>query len=90
MARVNYRHRGNEEPVNPSWFTSLEQHITFGGVIALVVSGGRYWMKERDVYKRIKSRVNELWWDRCAHRQDPYTPVDNGIPAVVPPRPIQQ
>lgn len=70
-----------------NWVTLLEHHVTFGGVCTLLIAGARYWLKERDILKRVKSRLNTLWWERCAKHQEPYVPVENGIPAVVPPRP---
>lgn len=71
--------------MNESWIAVLEHHVTFAGVMGMFLGVGRYYLKERDVYKRVKSRLNDLWWDRCATRQEGYVPVDNGVQAIVPP-----
>ena len=68
-------------------FEVIEHHVTFAGVLGMFLGVGRYYLKERDVYKKVKGRLNALWWDRCAAKQEPYVPVENGIPSVVPPPP---
>lgn len=67
-----------------TWFTQLEKHVSFG--VILVVGG--IFLKNHRLFIRGKERLNDLWWDRCAKRQEPYTPVENGSPAIVPPRPV--
>jgi hypothetical protein len=71
--------------IDPNLISQIEGHINTGAVLSGIIVVGRYWLKERDVYKRVKDRLNDLWWDRCGQRQEGYTPVDNGVSAVVPP-----
>lgn len=73
--------------MNETLISTIEHHVTFAGVLSMFIAVGRYWLKERDVYKRVKSRLNDLWWGRCAERQEGYTPVENGMAPVVPPIP---
>lgn len=66
-----------------TWLTQVEHHVSFG-VIMLV---GGIFLKNHRLFIRAKERLNDLWWDRCAVKREPYTPVENGTPAVVPPHP---
>jgi hypothetical protein len=69
--------------VTENWITVLEHHISFA-FIAFICGTI---LKNHKLYIKAKERLNDLWWDRCADRQEPYTPVENGAAAVVPPRP---
>ena len=79
--------------MNPTGFQNIEQHITFAAVMAMfttMVSIGVWLLKKHTIWLRIKDRLNDLWWDRCAERQERYTPLENGTPAVIPQRPRHQ
>jgi hypothetical protein len=66
------------------WFLAAEQHIQFGGFVIIAT-----WLaKKYRVDLEIKRRLNTLWFDRCAARQEPYQPVENGTPPILPPRPV--
>jgi hypothetical protein len=64
-----------------------EQHITFAGVLGIALGYGKHWVRDHDIGKRIRQRLDTLWYDRCAEKQEPYVPVENGVTAVIPPRP---
>jgi hypothetical protein len=68
--------------VNENWFTQVEHHISLAAI--LTICG--VFLKNHKLVIKAKERLNDLWWDRCASRQEPYTPVENGAPAVVPPQ----
>jgi hypothetical protein len=79
--------------VNETPFTIFEHHVTFaailsmwGGMVGLVV----WLLNKHKIWLNIKNRLNDLWWDRCAEKQERYTPLENGTPAVIPPRPRHQ
>ncbi len=63
--------------------TIIEHHVSFAFICATCAMI----LKNHKLFIKAKDRLNDLWWDRCAYRQEPYTPVENGAPAVVPPRP---
>jgi len=69
-----------------TWLTQIEHHVSFAIVLGLAGAA----LREYRVYGRIKERVNELWFNYCGERQKLYTPLDNGAPPVVPPRPTGQ
>lgn len=71
--------------IDPSLVNQIEGHITMGTVLSVAAVAGKWWLKERKVYDRVKSRLNDLWWTRCAQRQEGYIPVENGVQAIVPP-----
>lgn len=76
--------------MNPDWFSTLERHVTFGAIVTLwglMVSFVVWLFNKHKILLRLKDRLNDLWWDRCGFRQDRYTPLENGSPAVIPPRP---
>lgn len=70
--------------MNETWITLAEHHISTAFILSVC---GFVFTKHR-LYTRAKDRLNDLWWDRCGAKQEPYTPVENGSPAVVPPRPV--
>lgn len=72
-----------------TWFTQIEHHVTFAGVMGMILGIGKWWLKERDVYKRVKSYTNELWFNYCGERQKLYVGVENGAQPIIPPRPTQ-
>ena len=65
-----------------TWLTQIEHHVSFGFI---VLACGAF-LKNHRLFIRAKERLNNLWWDRCAERQEPYTPIENGTPEVIPPR----
>jgi len=76
--------------MNETGFTLLEHHLTFGAIMTMwasMVGAGVWILNKHKVWLNIKNRLNDLWWDRCAIRQERYTPLENGAPAVIPPRP---
>jgi hypothetical protein len=66
-----------------AWLAEIEKHVSFGFILCVCT----IFLKNHRLFIRAKERLNDLWWDRCAEKQEPYTPVENGTPAVVPPRP---
>lgn len=61
----------------------VEHHVSF----AFIVAACTIFLKNHRLFIRFKERMNDLWWDRCGIKQEPYTPVENGSPAVTPPVP---
>jgi hypothetical protein len=74
--------------IDPTPLESLERHLTFAGVMTMwssMVGLGIWLLNKHKIWLNIKNRLNDLWWDRCAGRQERYTPLENGAPAVIPP-----
>jgi hypothetical protein len=67
-----------------TWLTQIEHHVSF----AFIVFVGGAFLRNHKLIIKAKQRLNDLWWDRCADRQEPYQPIENGSPAVIPPRRI--
>lgn len=62
----------------------IEHHVSFGFIIAVcgIV------LKNHRLFIRAKERLNDLWWDRCGLKQEPYTPVENGTAPITPQTPV--
>lgn len=71
--------------MNFGWLSEIEKHVSFAFILAVCTT----FLKNHRLFIRAKERLNDLWWDRCAVKQEPYTPVENGAPAVIPPRPMR-
>lgn len=67
--------------------TVIERHLTALSSLSAVLSILWFIVKERDVYKRMKLYVNELYYNYCGERQKLYVPVENGADPVIPPLP---
>ena len=63
-----------------NWLTEIEKHVSFGFILA--VCG--VFLKNHKLVIKVKERLNDLWWDRCADLQEPYIPIENGTSPVVP------
>lgn len=65
------------------WIDAAERHVTFFGVWGVIV----FIFHKYGIFLEAKRRLNDLWWDRCAQRQEPYRPVDGTNGSVIPPVP---
>lgn len=69
--------------MNLTWLTEIEKHVSFGFIVTVCI----FFLKKHKLVILGVQRLNLLWRDRCGLTREPYTPVENGSPEIVPEMP---